>query len=138
MLVVVAVCNIHLTQAIAGIIAVHLRQKTDFQAPVTGNSKFAHHIRLQRKLAGQGIAKTVEIIEVVGIGIDFFQGSHQRGNQQAADPAVDTGVGNPRVIALAELIAEGRVRYRVKQSRGQQSLVGHDVAVVQGDCLAAP
>ena len=56
-------------------------------------------------------------------------------DQQPAHPAIDFVFGDPRVVALAELVTKQGMRDRINQPRQQTAIVGQDVAVVHRDRL---
>ena len=135
MLVIVNVSDLDLAQAVGGVVAVHLAQHTDFQAPVRRDAQVLQHVYLHGELAGQGVAIAVQVVEVRVRAGDLFHGANQGRDQQPADPAIQLAAGGAGVEALAELVVEARVGDRVEQPRGQGPVIGGDVAIVQGDRL---
>ncbi len=106
MLVVVDVGDIDLADPAGGIVPIHFRDDADFQPPVTRDAQIVEDIDAHGELAGQGVAKAVKVIEIIGLADNLAQRTDQRGDQEAADPAVETSVGDARVVAFAELVIE--------------------------------
>ena len=137
MLMVVDVGNIHLTNALGRVVAPNLGNDAHLQTPIGRNADILQHLRGERKLTGKRIAETVEILEELTGPTDLLQRTDERRDQQTAHAAVELVVGNARVEALAEFVAEVRVGDGIDQPRKQISIVSQNIAIVQGHCLGA-
>ena len=136
MLVIIDIGNIHLAQAVGGVVTLHLRQHTDLQSPVAGNTQIIDHIRAKRELPGQWVPVTVQVIQEIVGAADLLQGSDQRCYQQATDPSVHFSVRYTGVVAFAEHVVEAGVSHRVDQPGHKIPGIRKDVAVVQGNGFA--
>ena len=106
MLVVVHIRDIHLTQPVVGIVAIHLGEHTNFQTPVAGNADVREHIAAEREFTRQGVAEAVHVVQVLHVAHGLLQRAQQRRHQQATYPPVDLATGDACVVALAELVVE--------------------------------
>ena len=74
--------------------------------------------------------------KIVAVPESALKGEQQRRNEEPAHAAIELSVRNARIVALAELIGEGRIGQRIDQPHQHFARVGDDVAIMQGHHIA--
>ena len=85
---------------------------------------------------GEGVAEGGEVADVVVLADEAGEGGEQRGEEEAGDPAVQP-VGDPRVVALHEVVVHGGVEGGQDQAGQHLPAVAQHVGVVEGHVLGA-
>ncbi len=128
-LVIVVFAKFRLTDGARGRIPEDLRQEPNLERPVVRDAHAADEIDVQRDLAGERVSEGVHVHEIRMRAEDAAQGPQQGGDVQAHGAPVET-VRETRIIPLAEIKAEARVRDRVTEPGQKLPVVSPDVAVM--------
>ncbi len=135
MLVVVEIRDVDLADFVLLVVAVHFGKHPHFETPVGGNADVCNDIAVKSKFSGERVFEAVHVFEVIILATDFLKGAEQRGNEQAADPAVHTVFGNAGIVALAVAEIETGVENGVNQTRQHLAVIRKDVAIVDRNDL---
>jgi len=130
--VIVVLAELGLADCAGRTIADHLGKHADLEGPVRRDPDSADDIKVHGKLAGQRVTEGIHVNQIRVLADDALQGAEERGDEQTHHAAVEA-VGDARVVAFAKIEAEAWVGDRITKPGEQFTIVGEDVAVVDGD-----